>query len=354
MIERLFTHCMIRPADVAPSDDTCEVIGVLNPGVAAWGDEIVLLARVVERPIVTREGYSASPRYVDGQKIVVDWLDNEDLEFRDPRVFNQFSNGLQRLRFISYLKVFFSKDGRTIDRQGVAILPESIYEEYGIEDPRITIIDGVCHITYVAVSRHGVSTCLMTTSDFEHFERHGIIFCPENKDVLLFPEKIDGEYLAMHRPVTSIRFRPPEMWLARSPDLIHWGGHQQLLGAEGTWQNSRIGGGTPPLRTDAGWMTIYHGSQREVGDEGPGIYTAGVLLLDGARPHRILGRSQVPIIRPVEPFEKRGFVNNVIFPTAIVPRRDDLLIYYGAADESVGVMACERQALLDTVVLEGE
>ena len=96
-------------------------------------------------------------------------------------------------------------------------------EEFGLEDPRITQIGDRFYITYVAVSRHGPATALASTTDFKTIERHGIIFCTENKDVVLLPERIGGEYVAIHRPVGDMPFSRPEMWTARSPDLIHWG-----------------------------------------------------------------------------------------------------------------------------------
>ncbi|MEX0745803.1 MAG: glycoside hydrolase family 130 protein [Phycisphaeraceae bacterium] len=348
MLDRLFTHRMIRREDVAPSSERFEVVGVFNPGVADVRGGTVIVARVVEQPVETRQGFEPSPRYQPGEGFVTDWLDESDLEFYDPRVYHHRETGLQRLRFISYLKVFRSRDGRTVDNfDGPTIFPETLYEEYGVEDPRVTQIGSTWYITYVAVSRHGVTTCLLSTTDFERFTRHGIIFPPENKDVLLFPEKIVGDYVAMHRPVPSIRFRPPEMWLARSPDLVHWGAHEQLLGAGSVYEQSRIGGGTPPVRTERGWLTLYHGSARAEGDEGPGAYTAGGLMLDLTRPSRVLAQTAEPIMVPTETFEREGFVNNVVFPTAVLERNDAYWVYYGAADEAVGVTAFSRSDLIE-------
>lgn len=347
MLQRVFTQCMLRPGDFEPVGEGFKVVGAFNPGAAAFDDEVVLMIRVVEQPQQSRDGYEPSPRYTPQDGFAIDWLDEEDLEYYDPRVFHARSTGFKRLRFISYLKVVRSRDGKTIDSlDGPTLLPETPYEEYGIEDPRITKIGQTYYITYVAVSRHGVNTSLMSTTDFAHFKRHGIIFPPENKDVLLFPEKIAGDYMAMHRPVASIRFRPPEMWLARSPDLIHWGGHEQLLGAENTFENSRLGGGTPPVRTERGWLTLYHGSQRREGDPGPGIYSAGGLLLDLQNPKRILAQTPGAIMTPEEPFETTGFVRDVVFPTATVERDGLLYVYYGAADENTGVVGFELDALM--------
>ena len=351
MIPRQFTHCMLRPSDLKPSTQGYQVVGVFNPGVVKLrDDEIVLVVRVVEQPVETREHLLASPRLHADKGMVIDWLDLAHIDTRDPRVYLHRTTGLQRLRFISHLRVFRSSDGKHIDadRDAQIIMPTGAYEEFGIEDPRITQIGDTFYITYVAVSHHGVCTCLMSTSDFQTFTRHGIIFCPENKDVLLFPEQIAGQYVAMHRPVASIRFRPPEIWLARSPDLIHWGQHEQLLGGEDTIDMDRIGGSTPPIRTDQGWLTLYHGSQR-MENVAVGRYTAKAMLLDLDDPSKVLAQSAQPILWPTEPFETQGFVDNVIFPTAMIEQGDAFYVYYGAADENLGVVGFTKQDLMGTL-----
>src|SRR5439155_21917140 len=154
--------------------------------------------------------------------IVLDWEDNADLAPVDVRVVKQKRDGCVRLNFISHLRVGYSRDGRNIDSvAGAKLEPAAEYEEFGVEDPRITRIGDTFYITYVAVSRHGAATALASTKDFQQFERHGIIFCPENKDVVLFPEKIADAYCALHRPNAATPFTKPELWLATSPDLIH-------------------------------------------------------------------------------------------------------------------------------------
>ena len=116
------------------------------------------------------------------------------------------------------------------------------------------------------------------------FDRHGVIFCPENKDVVLFPERIDGQYVALHRPNAATPFCRPEMWVARSPDLIHWGRHECLHGGGAEWETGRVGAGTPPVRVDAGWLEIYHGNRQPTRPGEVGTYATGVLLLDPTNP----------------------------------------------------------------------
>ncbi len=353
MLDRLFTQCMIRPGDIPPSSDTMRVVGTFNPGAAAFGDGVALLVRVVEQPVETRPGHIASPRFDPDQGVVIDWLKESEYHCQDPRQVTHKKTGEARLRFLSYLKVIHSADGRTPDCfTGPVIAPHGPNETYGIEDPRITQIGSTYYITYVAVSPHGIATGLLSTTDFATFRRHGLIFCPENKDVVLFPEKVMGEYVALHRPSGSVRFRPPEVWLARSPDLIHWGTHARLFGSDTTASGTdRLGGGTPPIRTREGWLTIYHQSDKVKQKDVAGIYSGYAMLLDLDNPTKILGRSNDPIITPTEPFEKEGFLSGVVFPTGIVEREEQLLIYYGAADESVGVTAVNREALIETLTV---
>jgi len=168
--------------------------------------------------------------------------------------------------------------------------------------------------------------------------------------VVLFPEKIGGQYVAMHRPMPAMKFSLPQIWLANSPDLLRWGGHHLLVAAGTGSTSDRIGGGTPPIRTDRGWLTIYHGSDKKPGSKGVGTYTAGALLLDLDDPTRIIARTHQPIMAPEADFEKHGFVPNVVFPTAVIEREGMYYVYYGAADECVGVVGYDKDALLDTMM----
>jgi predicted GH43/DUF377 family glycosyl hydrolase len=242
-----------------------------------------------------------------------------------------------------------SRDGRSIDSMdGAMFEPSNVYEEFGVEDPRITRIGETYYITYVAVSRHGVATALASTKDFKSFARHGILLPPENKDVVLFPEKIGGQYCALHRPNAATPFTKPEMWIATSPDLIHWGHHEQFLGGTEDWDIGRVGAGPPPLRTSAGWLEIYHGNSRHEEDVGIGIYSGGALLLDLENPKRILGRSGRVFV-PETKYEQEGFVPNVVFPTGIVEQGETVLVYYGAADTYTAVAEFSVQELLKSV-----
>ncbi|MEM1354158.1 MAG: glycoside hydrolase family 130 protein [Planctomycetota bacterium] len=349
MLQRLFTTRLLKPGDLPPSDQAMRVVGVCNPAAQTFGDGVALVARVVEQPVEQRPGQFPSPRYADGS-LVTDWLDAEDCDSSDPRLYVGRRSGVVRLRFVSHLRVFLSEDGTAIDEATPAamLIPQGPYESFGIEDPRITKIGATYYITYVGVSPHGVCTRMMSTTDFVQFHRHGTIFCPDNKDVVLFPEKVLGEYVALHRPMPSMRFSPPQVWLARSPDLLHWGNHQPLLGGDGAADAiDRVGGGTPPIRTDRGWLTLYHASDKKHGEQGVGVYTASAMILDEDHPAKIVARSRGPVMQPEEMFERQGFVDNVVFPTAMLRRDGMLFVYYGAADENLAVCGFGVQDLLD-------
>jgi len=340
---------LLRPEDVPPSRDDFEVVGVFNPGAVRVGDEVVLLVRVAERPRERPLGYFGLPRQgPDG--LGVDWVPESEWELADPRVVRRKADGILRLTFISHLRVIHCGDGRAVRRvSDVTFAPSGEVEEYGVEDPRITPLDGRFYFTYVAVSRHGPATALASTADFRTFERHGVIFCPENKDVLLFPERIGGLYAALHRPVCGSPFTRPEMWAARSPDLIHWGGHAPLSFAGGDWQSGRVGGGVPPIRVPDGWLEIYHGNRRSARPGEVGTYYGGLLLLHPDDPSRVVRRSAEPFFRPEADFEVEGFVPNVVFPTGVVRDGDTLLVYYGAADACTAVAEFSLSGLLGTL-----
>jgi predicted GH43/DUF377 family glycosyl hydrolase len=136
------------------------------------------------------------------------------------------------------------------------------------------------------------------------------------------------------------------MWLAHSPDLVHWGQHEFLLGGGADWESDRVGAGTPPVVMAEGWLEIYHGSGRASRRSQVGAYCAGAVLLDRRNPARVLGRTPEPIMRPTADFEQAGFVPNVVFPTALIECGDTLLVYYGAADTFTGVVEFSRDDVL--------
>lgn len=370
-VARLDTRCLIRPADLPPSRDDFEVVGTFNPAAIQLDDgSVVMLVRVAERPTEKRKGFVASPRYDEDGQIVIDWIDANLVTTNDPRMAIFKDTGFKRLTFINHLRVVhLADDGVTVKHVGPIVDFHADHVTFGLEDPRLTKLDDTYFITAVGASHHGVCTVLLSTTDFKTFRDLGIIFCRENKDIVLFPEKINGRYAAIHRPTGKFEVTQPEMWIAYSPDLKFWGEHQPLWGSGngkslesnfggGGWDDGRVGGGVPPIRIETsgvrGWLKIYHASCKPGPGEPIGVYAAGALLLDLDDPTRIVAASPDAFMRPEEDFEKIGFVKAVVFPTGYATQGDDLLLYYGAADTNVGVVRYRLTDLLDSLVsIEG-
>jgi len=344
-IIRYKNNPIITMKDIKPSREDFEVIGVFNPGVAKFKDEYILLLRVAERPVNNDPSYHRVGYYDEGiNSIVIEELKKDKNKPYDPRVVNHADKSY--LTSVSHFRAARSKDGYNfIIDDKPTISPTNIYESYGIEDARITEIDGIYYINYSSASCLGITTSLASTNDFISFKREGIIFCPDNKDVAIFPEKIDGKYYALHRPSSS-SFGKPEMWVAESPDLMCWGNHRHLAGlTEGTWDSGRIGAGAVPFKTQYGWVAIYHGATAD------DRYCLGIMLLDLKKPWVVIARSEVPLIKPEASYEKNGFLGNVIFACGAVAEGENIKLYYGAADESVACIDLNLSDVLENIVI---
>jgi len=322
---------LIEPKVVKPSRDDFEVIGVFNAGVARFGEEIILLLRVAERPISNRSGIILTAVYdiIADEFIVKEFsINNPENDYTDPRLI--ITPEQTYLTSISHLRLARSKDGINFNIEDrPSIWPNQEYEIFGLEDPRITLIDDTYYINYVGVSPFGVTTCLISTEDFKSFNRHGIIFCPDNKDVVFFPEKIEGKYYSLHRPVSTL-FQNQHIWIAESSDLICWGNHRNLMKPHrGCWDEVKIGAGAVPFRVDQGWLEIYHGVDLN------NVYSLGAVLLDSREPWKIIARTEKPILEPQTDYECTGFFGNVVFSCGLLCEDDKLKIYYGAADTSI-------------------
>lgn len=204
------------------------------------------------------------------------------------------------------------------------------YVEWGIEDPRITEIDGIYYLTYTGYSKYMPLVILAETKDFVDFKVHGPITEPSNKDAALFSEKIGGFYWKMDRPSAEDSC---DMWITKSPDLIHWGSYQILASkTQGSWEANKIGGSSPPIKTDAGWLFLYHG----VRNFGANIYKIGAMLLDLEKPWIEIGRTKEPILQPENDYERVGDVGNVVFTNGWIVEPDgSVKIYYSGADLNI-------------------
>ena len=319
---------VIKPEDVKPSREDFEVIGVFNAGVTRFKEKVLLLLRVAERPVNQHPNIVQTAIFDinKGQLVIKEFSKvDPEIDFSDPRLI--ITPKGTYLTSISHLRLARSKDGINFEIDNIpSIGPENEYETFGLEDPRISLIDGRYYINYVGVGPFGVTTCLASTKDFQTFERHGIIFSPDNKDVVIFPERVEGKYYALHRPVSTL-FGKQEIWIAESPDLFCWGNHRYLMGPRtGCWDEIKIGASAVPFRIEQGWLEVYHGVDRK------NRYCLGAVLLDSQEPWKVISRTKRPIFEPEADYEVYGFFGNVVFSCGLLCEDSTLKIYYGAAD----------------------
>jgi len=222
-------------------------------------------------------------------------------------------------------------------------------EKMGVEDPRITRIGDIYYITYTGVSINPRSEArpssskltpwrcrvgLLSTKDFKTFHKYGCILPDmDNKDVVLFPEKIKGKYAMLHRTF-------PNIWMAYSDDLLTWHDHKLVMRVQpGSWDCDRIGAGAPPVKTEYGWLNFYHGVDHQRN------YRLGIMLLDLEDPSIVIGRSAEPMLSPERRYEKVGLVPNVVFTCGAVEMNSHYVVYYGGADKVIGVATMDRSDL---------
>ncbi len=218
------------------------------------------------------------------------------------------------------------------------------YEEYGIEDPRITFIDDEYLISYSAYSKHGVRIGLAKTSDFAAIERHSLITQADFRNVVIFPEKFDGLYVRLDRPHSEIS--PWSIWISYSPDLKYWGNSKLIMKPMAYhWDEMKIGPGAPPIKTNRGWLNIYHGVFPTM--DGC-VYRLGVALHELKDPSKIIAVADEWILQPEENYEITGYVHNVVFTCGAVPEKDGTVkIYWGGADTVMCVGTAKIDELVD-------
>lgn len=177
----------------------------------------------------------------------------------------------------------------------------------------------------------------------------------DDRDVILFPEKINGRYCVLRRPLQYVGEKygttGAAMWLSYSDDLHHWTEPELVAKAEYEWEDNRIGGSTPPIKTDAGWLVFYHGVHTEDKATKRVNYRMGALLLDLEDPTKILARNKTPLMEPTEYYEKFGsYIPNVIFPTANVVKDGTIYLYYGVCDTAIALATANLDDVLAFVL----
>lgn len=256
------------------------------------------------------------------------------------------------------LGLAFSDDGIKWDVQPKPCWSWHDEEVIRVYDPRLTVIGEQCYMCFAVDTKHGLRGGIAVTEDFRSFEVLSLSL-PDNRNMVLFPERIGGKYVRLERPMPVYsrggidRF---DMWMSDSPDLKYWGNSKLLLAVEDVaYANDKVGPGAPPVKTDKGWLTLFHAvdidpSRGKNGweDSWKKRYTTGILLLDLADPSRIIGRAETPLLAPEADYETDGgFRNHVIFPGGmILEETGEVKIYYGAAD----IVECLATAHVDDLL----
>ena len=275
-----------------------------------------------------------------------------------PQGYTRKPDGAGYEKYVSSIGCAVGEDGYHFTRFAHPVIePLEEYERFGCEDPRITRLEidgGVLYlITYTALSTPAFSgagnrVALASTEDLRTFHKHGVVIPDlKDKDAVIFPELVGGRIAMLHRVTPNIQivyFESLEQLL--NPKRNFWNVYRASL-EEFTvmrpkygWEAKKVGAGPPPIRTDAGWLLIYHGVDANH------IYRAGAALLDLADPSRVIARSPHPILEPEGEYERIGDVPNVVFPEGAVIIGDELLVFYGGADK----VCCAASVRLDELV----
>jgi predicted GH43/DUF377 family glycosyl hydrolase len=276
-----------------------------------------------------------------------------------PQGYTKKTDGHGYDNYVSSIGCATSRDGRRFTRLPQPVIePLEEYERYGCEDPRVNRLelDGqvLYLITYTALSSpafsgRGNRVALAVTKDLRAFHKHGVVIPDlEDKDAVIFPEVIGGRIVLLHRvwpDIQLVYFESLEQLLYPEEDF--WGAYRvsldrfTLIKPEYEWERVKIGAGPPPIKTDAGWLLIYHGV------DSADFYRAGAALLDLEDPRRIIARSPSPILEPEEEYERVGDVPNVVFPVGAVVRDEELYVYYGGADTCCCLATAPLADILD-------
>lgn len=315
-------------------------------------------------PVLTKEDvpYEADLIFNAG---VIRWKDGYAVAFRNDYGCTQpeWESG-KRFKGTN-IGLAFSKDGIKWEVEPEPILEMKTDEISRIYDPRLTCIGDEIFLTCAVDTKHGVRGGIARTTDLHHFEMISIS-APDNRNMVLFPEKINGMYLRLERPMPVYgrggkdRF---DIWISESPDLIHWGRTELIAGVEDfPFADDKVGPGAPPVKTDKGWLVFTHGVDRDNTrgkngweDKWTKRYCAGMLLLDKDDPYKVLGICREPLLAPETDYELvHGFRTNVIFPTAAILEDDGTVkIYYGASDTVTALATANVDDLINECLKGG-
>ncbi len=240
----------------------------------------------------------------------------------------------EKNKFVSTIGYATSTNGIDFTRlEKPLITGKTKQEEWGIEDPRITKIKDIYYMLYTGFGGRDwddFRISMVQSKDLLTWEGHEVMLDEPNKDAALFPEKINGKYVMLHR-------RAPDIWIAYSEDFKEWTDHKIIMSPiEKTWEAKKIGITGPPIKREDGWLLIYHAV-----DENH-VYRLGAALLGLEDPSKVVARLAEPILEPEHIWEKEGLVPNVVFSCGAVEVNNKYYVYYGGADTHIGVATVEK------------
>jgi predicted GH43/DUF377 family glycosyl hydrolase len=302
---------------IAPTKNWWETRATFNAGVAEYQNKIIILYRAIGNDGISRLGYAESE---NGKKI-----------------------------------------SKRLDYPVIEPTLDDSFERLGIEDPRITKLGTTYWITCVAASlyeatfisslidhlgrshRHyapwRVKASLFKTRDFQHYKKVGRVFGDEdNKDVVIFPEKIKGKYVILDRLL-------PDITLAWADKIEgKWSERETVMKPKEGWQEGRIGVAAAPIKTKKGWLIIYHAADKKR------VYRLGFALLDLNNPAKVIYRHPDPVLQPEKKYETRGWASNVVFCCGMIEKGDEFYLYYGGADKVIGLATIKKEKLLNVLL----
>lgn len=254
---------------------------------------------------------------------------------------------------VPYLYLGYSKNGIDWTYEK---LPIQVQDEKGkiisyiyMYDPRLIKIENDYFIVF-CTDNHGATIGIITTKDFKTFIKKEDPFLPFNRNGVLFPRRINGDFVMMSRPSDSGHTPFGDIFISKSPDLVYWGKHRYLMSKNNFWwENVKIGGGCNPIETDVGWLVFYHGV---TGTCNGFVYSMGGVILDKDNPEKVLYRCKNFLLTPSTDYEERGFVPNVIFPCSALcdSKTGNIAIYYGAADSYIGLAFTKCDLIIDYII----
>jgi predicted GH43/DUF377 family glycosyl hydrolase len=342
------------------------VLGAFNPGLCRLpSGNLLMMVRVAEAlstPVAAGKVHTI--RWDGEKKYLAEAWPLSEVDMKDPRKFriNGYSFPVYALTSISWLlPVELNEDGSEIKRvhYDKIVSPQFTAQEYGIEDPRISFIDGRYYMTTCCVSSERHSTILYVSEDGLNYRCLGLILDHQNKDMLLFEGKINETYYALTRPLGECYFAssPASLYhsgaaihLATSPDLLHWKPCDKpfLQARRSSPSNMKIGGGTPPVLTSQGWLILYHGVENK-GEVG--IYRSFWALLDKNEPVKILHLEDTsPLLEAnallTQNIRHQVYLDNIVFTTGIADHGDEFIIASGELDLACRITSISKEQFL--------